>query len=178
MRVAAFLDNGDTAFVEHAFDEQGPWITDGQFNAGLYPRWADTTKAADAWRFEQFNITTATEDTLYLRLRMRTNATRNSDGVYVDDIRIEERTSVQESEQSIIGIHPLPASTSVVVGLSSGTAVTSVSAIGMDGRRFDLPWRFEGRTIVVDVRALAFGAYTLHMQQGSVVHTAPIVIYR
>lgn len=178
MRVAAFLDNGDTAFVEHAFDEGGPWTTDAAFNAGMYARWADTTKGADAWRYEQLVIRTEREDTIFLRLRMRSNATRNSDGIYVDDIRIEERTGVREAHAAVIDVHPLPAATSVVVGLSSTAPVTAVSAIGMDGRKAELPWRFEGHTVIIDVRALAVGTYTLYVQQGSTVLPAPILIYR
>lgn len=178
MRVAAFLDNGDTAFVEHAFDERGPWTTDARFNAGTYARWADTTKSADAWRYEQLNIRTEREDTLFLRLRMRTNATRNSDGIYVDDMRIEERTGVEEQEVDVIGVHPLPAATSVVVGLASSQPLSDVGVTGIDGRRVDVPWRFEGQTLIVDVRTLAPGTYTVRMTQGARVLIAPIVIFR
>ncbi|MBU3741609.1 MAG: hypothetical protein FGM24_04915 [Candidatus Kapabacteria bacterium] len=178
MRIAAFLDNGDTAFVEHAYDAAGPWSTDAKFNAGTYARWADTTKSADAWRYERLTIRTEREDTLFLRLRMRTNATRNSDGVYIDDITIEETTSVDEAADAVLGVHPMPASTSVVVGLSSDAAVTTLRVIAIDGSSVAVPWDLEGRTLVVDIRSLAPGTYTLHVTQGSSVHATRIVVYR
>jgi hypothetical protein len=78
----------------------------------------------------------------------------------------------------VIGVHPMPAATSVVVGLSSSQPLLDVGVTGIDGRRMDVPWRFEGQTLIVDVRALAPGTYTMRATQGAKVLAVPIVIFR
>lgn len=178
MRIAAFLDPSDTVYVEHTFDTKGAWTTAGKYNAGSYARWGDTTKGADAWRYEQFVIMAPQRDTLFMRLRFRSNAARTSDGVYVDDITIEERSSVDDGADRIIGIYPMPASTSLVIGMRDGWAPTAVSLTSIDGRQITVPWTLQGQTIVIDVRDVAPGAYVVTMQLADRTLARMINVYR
>lgn len=178
MRVAAFVDPSDTAFVEYAYDARGPWEQGARFNAGSYARWADTTKGDDAWRFEQIFINSRPADTLFLRLRFRSNTGRHSDGIYIDDITFEEGSSVDDALDPVIGMHPMPASSSLVIGLHDDVAPSAIIVTSMDGQRTSVPWSMQGRTIVLDVRDLTSGSYVVMIQRAQGTITRAFQVYR
>jgi hypothetical protein len=125
---AAFVDPGDTVFVEASTSQGATWSTLGAWNASSVARWADTTKAPDAWRFERLPIPATAGDTIMVRLRMRSNATRHSDGWYVDDVAFSEPSSVNsdDTERGALTARPNPSTGSFVVVSETDEVVRSI----------------------------------------------------
>ncbi|CAN5395843.1 hypothetical protein BH10BAC6_BH10BAC6_13100 [soil metagenome] len=160
---AAFIDAGDTAFVEYTVNQtDSGWKTLGAYNAASNARWLDTTKGDDAWRFENIGfVTPSVDDTVYVRLRFRSNAARNSDGWYIDDISFEGITSVQSETSHQRSAYPQPATTSCTLGLLPEDDVVSVALVAPSGQDMTPPWKQEQTSLVLDVRSCAPGIYAV-----------------
>lgn len=161
---AAFVDPSDTAFVEYTLNSIGnAWTTFGAYNSASYARWADTSKGDDAWRYEARTILPQhATDTLYVRLRFRSNATRQSDGWYVDDVMFEAASSVTEATTTQHRVvYPQPASSFATVGLAEGEDVSDVVVTGLTADALPCPWYQEGTSLVLDMHALPAGVYLL-----------------
>ncbi|NQW30959.1 MAG: exo-alpha-sialidase [Ignavibacteria bacterium] len=167
-RVAAFVDPGDTAFIEYSLNnELGPWQQAAWYNSSLDARWTDTTKSADAWRFGSF-VFTGVSKLAYFRLRFYSNVVKQSDGFYIDDISFEEKSSVDDDSKNILGMFPQPASESVVVGIVKAESVTAVSVRNINGSVLpSVQWYSSGMSLVVDLQSVPSGIYSLHIRAGA-----------
>jgi hypothetical protein len=161
---AAFVDPSDTAFVEYATSLDSPtWTVLGAYNATSNARWADTTKGDDAWRFENIVFgTPKAGDTIYARLRFRSNAAKNSDGWYIDDITFDAVTSVDETTELQRSVYPQPASTSCTLGLLTSDVVIDADVLTPSGASVGVAWKQEQTSLVIDVRSCAPGIYAVH----------------
>lgn len=157
---AAFFDPGDTAVVEVGSSREGPWTTVGTFNAGTEPRWADITKGDDAWRLSVLTARVKPADTAYVLLRTRTNASRHSDGWYVDEIFYETSTGVN-SDNVILDVRPLPVGLSASIGLPTVSPIVSVDVHDIVGHYHNLSWQHIDHTLVLDTRSLSSGTYVV-----------------
>lgn len=178
--VAAFVDPSDTMFLETSYSGiTGPWITRSWWNASKDARWADTTKGDDAWRSEFVDLKDYVGDTMFLRLRFRSNVTRQSDGFYIDDIAFDVVMSVDEEHNSIIAeIAPNPASSFANISLRSDQPINSCVAIDASGTLQRLAWTQAGLTLVADVRELPQGVYTIQVNRLTKTEFARVVILR
>lgn len=165
---AAFIDPGDTAYVDIAYSYPSTqWTTLATYNAGQYDRWKDTTKGTDAWRFASIPFTAPREgDTAYVRLRMRTNVTRHSDGWYVDDIKVTPASGVEEGSSIATTVRPQPASLGVAVGLATEVPLDRVTVTSMDGVEMEAPWTQSSRTLHIDLHSVPSGVYSVTFMQG------------
>jgi hypothetical protein len=170
---AAFVDPTDTAFVEIAVNTiDGAWQTIGSYNASSYARWADATKGDDAWRYESIVFTTPqATDTVYARLRLKSNVSKQSDGWYIDDLSFDATTDVEWTTTSIRPVFPQPASTSCTIGMPATDLVTDVVVVSLTGEVMPAPWFVDATSLIIDLRQCASGVYSVRATtlQGTVV---------
>lgn len=176
-RVAAFLQSGDTALVEYRFGNEPSWTIAAWHNATQEDRWTDTTKAPDAWRFVE-RILPLRPDTLYIRLRFTSNATRNSDGVWFDDFALSTTTSVPAAEPTILAVVPQPASVRAVIGVRGKAPCNDVEVFTLTGETYRIPWSSSENNVILDVRSLPPGAYFVKLRHGTAVSAATVFVER
>lgn len=177
---AAFIDASDTAFVEYTVNQTDTgWTTLGAYNAASNDRWLDTTKGDDAWRFENIGfVTPSVSDTVYVRLRFRSNAARNSDGWYIDDISFEEITSVRNETEHSRSVYPQPATTSCTLGLLPEDDVVSVALVAPSGQSMTTTWKQEQTSLLIDVRSCAPGIYAVEASTSRGIIRQTIIVAR
>lgn len=169
-RVAAFIDPGDTMFLEtktgYGFD--GKWSVLAWWNSSLDDRWTDTTKSDDAWRFGDARISgrELVLDTLMFRLRFKSNVTKQSDGFYFDDFSIEQLTSVEDQVEAVHVVYPQPASSHVMIGLEQGIQINDCNLIDIHGTSHPVNWYQSGQSLLVNLTQVPIGSYALTMQTG------------
>ena len=176
-RVAAFIDPSDTAFLEVKRYGANPhdWQTIEWWNSSIEPRWTDTTKGVDAWRFGKYVFDLST-DTLQLRLRFRSNLTKHSDGLYIDDITWETATSVQEVTSLATSVFPQPATSTLLVELANASDVTNCIVTSIEGAHTLAPWHQQNHTLVLDVSNLPNGVFAARIAtEHGVMHTTFVV---
>jgi hypothetical protein len=177
MDVAAFIDASDTMFLESASSIRGPWIQRAWWNASRDARWSDTTKGDDAWRREVITIDGYRGDTVYTRLRFRSNASRQSDGFFIDDLTWDVVSSVDERENiNPIHVAPNPADAHINVTLTSTTAVQNISLHDAAGTTHTVSWQQHGRNVVIESSRLTSGFYILTGMISGRVISVPILI--
>ncbi|MBC8125381.1 MAG: exo-alpha-sialidase [Candidatus Kapabacteria bacterium] len=162
--VAAFIDPSDTMFLESSLSGvNGVYTTLSWWNASKDTRWADTTKGDDAWRAQSIVIPAyKTGDTLYLRLRFRSNAARQSDGFYIDDVAFDAVVGVDEDTSPLVSeCWPNPTSSHANITLASAAPIRALRAIDATGASYSIPWIQSGISLIADMRGLAQGVYVL-----------------
>jgi len=165
--VAAFIDASDTMFLETANRIQGPWTVRAWWNASKDARWADTNKADDAWRREMIDIKSYAGDTIYSQLRFRSNASRQSDGFYVDNITWDVVSSVDNpTSYASLVVAPNPANSHINISVSNDQDINAVYLTDISGTTVSLPWNQVGSTVIVASSLLDSGFYivTVHTQ--------------
>lgn len=179
-RVAAFYKDRDSAIVEYAWDAAGPWILAKAYNETTYARWGNPTLGDDAWLFDAIVLEQqpTSEDTLYVRLRTYANITGQADGMYIDDVSIDVTSSVQERTATISKVYPQPARTHVVADLSSDLPIDHCELIDLTGSVASSQWQQTGRTLLVDIRSVPPGVYTLVVRSGRTLQRRSIQVLR
>jgi len=178
--VAAFVDPSDTMFLETSYKSiAGPWTTRSWWNSSKDSRWADTTKGDDAWRAEYVDLTDYNSDSMFIRLRFRSNASQQSDGFYIDDIAFSTVTSVDLDPSSIIEVlYPNPVTSHANISLRSDDLLSSCVAIDGSGISHSVSWTQHGRTLIADLRYLPQGVYTLVVARSTSVEHVRLVVIR
>jgi hypothetical protein len=180
MYVAAFVDPTDTMFLEASSQGiNGTYTTLEWWNASRDARWSDTTKSDDAWRAWSVRIPEElASDTMHMRLRFRSNASRQSDGFYIDDIRFDVVSSVDDDQQRVVEVWPNPAGTEASMTLLTDDLVQRVSLISSNGESMPLAWTQAGRTVRLDMRSIAAGVYTIIATSGSTTMRSTLSVVR
>ncbi|MCX6140677.1 MAG: T9SS type A sorting domain-containing protein [Candidatus Kapabacteria bacterium] len=167
--VAAFVDPSDTMFLEVSkTGNKGDYTVAEWWNASRDARWTDTTKGDDAWRavstlFPAFNP----GDTLHMRLRFKSNAVRQSDGFYIDDIDFDFVSGVYEELSLVYSISPNPSSSHINISLTQDLPVEGCRVIDVQGASHNVQWYQSGHTIVADVSMLPQGVYSIAIERAS-----------
>ena len=180
MYVAAFVDPTDTMFLEASSTGfAGTYSTLEWWNASRDARWNDTTKGDDAWRAWSIRIPSEiASDTMHLRLRFRSNASRQSDGFYIDDIRFELVSSVDDERMHIAEVWPNPAGSQATLTMHSDDTISDVLCVSASGEHMPISWSQAGRTVRLDLRSLAAGMYSVIVQCGSARVRATVSVVR
>jgi hypothetical protein len=177
MDIAAFVDASDTMFLESASSLAGPWMQRAWWNAGKDARWADTTKGDDAWRREVVDFGGYEGDTIYTRLRFRSNASRQSDGFYIDDITWGVVSSVPESDQAYtVSIAPNPADAHINLTMSTDQPVHNLMMYDASGRLHSIVYKQNGHNVTIESQALATGFYVISGSVEGELLYAPVMI--
>jgi hypothetical protein len=108
---AAIVAKGDSAIVEYRLGESGQWLSLAFYNKTLFEPWNNEALASDDWKYEEF-IFEHLSDTLFVRFRLKTNVTVQNDGWFIDNVKFDMVTPVQEeySESADYMLFPIPAS--------------------------------------------------------------------
>ena len=176
--MAAFVDATDTMFLEASTrGVDGPYDVLEWWNASKDARWSDTTKGDDAWRMARV-ILPAGRDTTHMRLRFRSNASRHSDGFYMDDINLLTTSVSEQQSHNVLSVFPSPASSHCNVTLPTDLMVDDAWITDITGMRCKAPWYQRGTTLIADVQALAPGRYVLSVRSGSTISSVPAIIVR
>jgi len=180
MYVAAFIDPSDTMFLEASSTGfAGTYSTLDWWNASRDARWNDTTKGDDAWRAWSIRIPSdLASDTMHLRLRFRSNASRQSDGFYIDDVRFELVSRVDEEPIHIVEVWPNPAGSQATLTMHSDEAISDVLCVSASGERMPISWSQAGRTVRLDLRSLAAGMYSVIVECSSTRVRATVSVVR
>lgn len=180
MYVAAFIDPSDTMFLEASTKGlSGAYESLEWWNASKDPRWSDTTKGDDAWRVARIPMPRAVVgDTVHLRLRFRSNASRQSDGFYMDDIRWSTVTSINEQALQVASIFPSPCSSHCTVTLPSEATIDELVVMDVTGSPVSAPWYQRGTSVIADVRSLVSGTYVLTIRSGTSYATFTLPVIR
>ena len=177
MDVAAFVDASDTMFLESASSLNGPWTQRAWWNAGKDARWADTNKADDAWRRQIIEFNDYNGDTIFTRLRFRSNASRQSDGFYIDDITWGVVSSVDaDLERITVEIAPQPAHEHINMTLERDVPVDALRIYNTAGQLVDATWHQHGRNLIVEATTLDSGCYVLVATRGNISISAPVTV--
>ncbi len=178
-RIAAFVKERDSAIIEYAWDQNGPWMLGKAYDETVFPRWEDTTKSEDAWLSDSFILGGQSDsDTVFLRLRMSSNISQQSDGMYIDDIAFSTTTSVDDEALESLLVYPQPAASNLMIALPSADIVTRCTIRGLDGSSTSASWSQYGRTVAIDTRTLSSGVYHLRLEWGRMVASRLIQIVR
>lgn len=167
--VAAFIDPSDTMFLEVSADgERGTYSVLEWWNASRDARWSDTTKGDDAWRSYTMVLPYKQEgDTLHFRLRFRSNASRQSDGFYMDDLAIGYINSVEEDRSIVSFVSPNPTSAFVNVTLQNEAPITRCVVVDAQGTTHNVSWYQSGLSLIANVQHLPQGVYTIAIDRRS-----------
>lgn len=177
--IAAFVKERDSAIIEYAWDLAGPWILGKAYDETDYPRWADTTKSEDMWIDGAISLQGGgATDTVFIRLRLSSNITQQSDGMYITRIGFSTATGVEDRAFEPLQIYPQPASTRLMVGLADEAPVSACTLRSLDGSVTVSSWSQYGRTIAVDTRGLSSGVYHLRLERGQQVIDRLIQVFR
>lgn len=177
MDVAAFVDASDTMFLESASSFSGPWTQRAWWNAAKDARWADTTKADDAWRRETVGFTGYDGDTIYTRLRFRSNASRQSDGFFIDNITWDVVSGVDdELPTSSLIVAPNPATAHINITMASEHAIESLRLFDVSGQMMQLQWNQHGSTVVIPSHGLQSGTYVVCIFQHGKSFSLPVQV--
>ncbi len=176
--VAAFVDPLDTVFLDISRNgPEGPWTTHAWWNSSLETRWGDTTKGDDAWRYGFIE----TGGVILPRLRFKSNVSRQSDGFYIDDIGIGAAvSSVDDRTPSPLATapYPNPSTSHAVFGLLRESDIDRVTVTDITGADVSGRWQQHGRTVVLDVRTLTAGVYTVTLTSGMHTSTSLVRVMR
>lgn len=177
MHVAAFVDASDTMFLETANQLSGPWTTQTWWNASKDTRWSDTSKADDAWRADVVTFPAYRGDTIYTRLRFRSNASRQSDGFYVDDITWDVVSSVDDNlELTTLEIAPQPAHEHINITLGQDVAIDAISIYNTAGQMVDATWHQHARNLIIEAGTLDSGFYVVVVTSGNTIISSPVTV--
>lgn len=100
-RHIAILLAGDFGWVEVTRNRGQSYIVLRGFNSFAHPEWQDGSADPGDWIAESLPLTSYAGDTVALRFRLRSDASGNSDGWYVDDIAVGPTVGVDDGPAGI-----------------------------------------------------------------------------
>lgn len=164
LRHAALIDPTDTAFVEISLDTLASWQVLKTYNKTSFAAWQDGVFDQNDFAVDDIPLGSFAGQTLFTRLRFRSNVLRHDDGWYIDELSIgTPSTGVAEGVLGTsIQLHPNPVSTWLTATFPAGAMLPAhVAVTDMVGRHYTLPIRNQGTGLALDVSALAAGTYTV-----------------
>ncbi|MFP4368263.1 MAG: hypothetical protein ACLFR2_01645 [Candidatus Kapaibacterium sp.] len=187
LKHAAVIHVSDTAFIEISEDLE-TWHQIAAYNKKGHPAWGDGSLNSDDWLDDKIYFGEAVTDnweSIYLRLRFKSNAIFEDEGWYVDDIDISETPfSVQEDlSESGIQVYPNPVNRFLNIKISDDMILDRISAVLTNplGVSYDLEGRLlsDGNLVFADLAGLPQGAYILSLRNsGGKVYNANVRIIR
>ena len=166
---SVFVQNRDSAIVEYSDDGRNTWKMITYFDKEMYTPWNDGIKSTDDWKFERFSIK-AESSAIYFRFRLRSNATKNDDGWYIDDISFSTPSSADETKalQQLI-IYPNPADKFINIVIGQNLAPEYYELYNIFGEKL-----YEGQVnifqndhVTIDIMNLQAGFYTILMKSAN-----------
>ncbi|HYF02013.1 MAG TPA: T9SS type A sorting domain-containing protein, partial [Patescibacteria group bacterium] len=174
---AAIIEVGDSAFVETSSDNGKTWAAIATYDKTKFMPWTDNILSDDDWKIEDILQLTSEQDlkpdTVFIRFRFKSNAIRNDDGWFIDDIVINPTfVSVKEdytnSFKDSIEIFPNPAQNYITIRGNSNSfenlSFSISSSIGMEISFKNLTTFKSGNSVTIDIAHLPSGVYLLQVK--------------
>jgi hypothetical protein len=160
---AAFVAKGDSAIVEYSDDGMKTWHLLAYYDRTMHTPWSEGIKDENAWLPASFNVEN-TGDTVYFRFRLKSNAIKQDDGWYIDDLTFSGTTGVNEDEISNnIDLYPNPAGDFVYVDFAhiGGMRVTGLDVFDVIGNKILLGYAYSFGNIKINTENLLPGMYNV-----------------
>ncbi len=163
---AAFVENGDSAIVEYSQDSMKTWSKLDYFDKSKYAPWGDGVKDDNDWLYASYSIKNISSS-VYFRFRLKTNAIRQNDGWYIDDLAFGKATGVyQQSDADKIVIYPNPASGFINIDLSSlrEIKVRDIAVFDYLGQKLNLSNTIRDNYYHINTSKLKTGVYFIKIR--------------
>lgn len=161
---AALVSAGDSAVVELSDDNMASWQSIAFYDEQQHSAWEDGTLDQNDFVMHTYPLAAYADKEVFVRLRFRSNITRNDDGWYIDNIAIgTSSTDVAEDNGDNTMFYPNPVSTYLVLHWQH-SAYTTIVVTDMLGKTYTLPIEWSSSGAAIDTRSLTPGAYTLTAQ--------------
>jgi len=113
---ACLVDKSDRAIVQYSIDNGNNWVKLAEYDERDYAAWSDGLLNAQDLKKEDLTFGTENEnDTILVSFLLKTNFIAENDGWYIDDIAIDQFTSVDDNKKDNILIYPNPASNMIFI---------------------------------------------------------------
>ncbi len=190
----AIVHPTDSAVVEVSYDRRATWTRLASYNIRSDAAWGDTIANPGDWRRERFTLTHPSPGPgalAYVRFRLKTSATLNTDGWYLDDISLGAPAAVPldpgsvAAGRAVVGVraHPNPFGAAAIVEytLVKGGSVT-LEVVDRLGRRVallvDEAQEAGPHAATFDASGLADGAYFYRLTAGGTTTVGGLVLAR
>lgn len=132
---AAIVQQRDTALVEWSDDNMKTWKVLEYYDMTMYEPWADDELNELDWKHEQLTVPVSSP-AVYFRFRIKSNATRQDKGWFIDELLFSGATSVDELlANDDLKLYPNPARDFVNIAKnSSNDKIKSISICDLPGR--------------------------------------------
>lgn len=172
---AAIIHRTDTGFVEASIDGGKNWSKFGAFNSSNFTPWQDATLDAADWKEEILLLSLdsmigdkANPGYVLVRFRFEAGALQNSDGWYVDDLRVGGlAVGVGSDRAQTLAIYPMPVSSFLTIkknGIETLNRAPPVTLSSVEGSLIAPIIAQETELeMVLDVRHLPNGVYALQV---------------
>ncbi|MFM8839795.1 MAG: T9SS type A sorting domain-containing protein [bacterium] len=177
-RHAAIVDKSDSAIVELSDDWGKTWKQLAQFDKTQFMPWADSVTNQDDWKPEVLSFTPGADTTLF-RFRFFSGASFQEDGWWIDDITIGRSTRISE-EHSHSTIYPLPAKDFLTITYDHprNPEWRVFDMLGNEIPRETISGVSYEHYLMLDVRNLPTGAYTILLREDGNNTTYPCLIHK
>jgi hypothetical protein len=159
---ACIVDKSDRAIVQYSLDNGKNWIKLAEFDERDYPAWSDGVLNAQDWKKETFSIEVDNDaDNLLISFWLKTNFIMENDGWYIDDIVIDQLSSVSEINEIGTLLYPNPASN--IINIECNTEIIdSIEIYDIFGQHLtfsDDSFIFNNTGIALEIENLNQGTY-------------------
>jgi hypothetical protein len=175
---AAIVEPGDTAFVEASDDEGKMWWRIATFDKLKFSAWSDDVLDANDWKQESLLYSVGAggespDDTVLVRFRFKSNAIRNDEGWFIDNLAFQKTlVSVEDNYtngfKNSIEIFPNPAQNYITIRGNSDDFeklnFTISSSIGVEIPFKNFTSFKNGASMTIDIAQLPSGVYLLQVK--------------
>ncbi len=160
---AAYVAKGDSAIVEYSVDSMKTWKMLAYYDKTMHTAWTDGIKDESAWMLETFHIEN-TSNSVFFRFRLKSNAIRQDEGWYIDDLTFTGTTGIRTGDVSQhITVYPNPVGEFVILDLAvtSVNIVSSVEVYDVLGRSNIVPYIWSAGKMRFNTKDLQAGFYNI-----------------
>jgi hypothetical protein len=165
---ACIVDKSDRAIVQYSLDNGNNWERLAEYDERDFSAWSDGLLNAQDWKKETFTIESDNEsDTLLISFLLKTNFMAENDGWYIDDISVDQLSSVNDYMQNDLILYPNPASNTVFIDGFIGD-IHSIEIFDIFGQILtfsDNNFIFSESNIAIGIEKLDQGTYFVRISR-------------
>lgn len=186
MNIAEVFQNDD-ALIEVSFDNMETWEEIASYNEQMYEYWQDGIVNANDWRYEIIEIPLADHkdsDRMYVRFRFASNSFAESNGWYIDRVKIDEIiTGVDEEVTGSLNVYPNPASEIITIRYNNifYKNINEISIYDLFGNKFNFTdhlIQISKNELKLNVNELTSGVYILQIKDNNKTYVEKINIMK
>lgn len=184
----AELHRNDDAIVEISFDEMKSWQELASYNENMYEYWQDGVLNSNDWRYEIITIPLEEHmdsERFFIRFRFESNAFAQSNGWYIDNVRIDGILSGVDDNiaNNKLLVYPTPAAEIVTVRFQDIFYMneSNIELFDIFGSRVDFAdklMQISRNELKLDVSELSAGVYFINIKSKGKIYKERINIIR